>query len=70
MKTFLIFHTFSCFAAIIADISNIEQASLCIRYVLNDQIHENFLMFIPVTDRSGAGLANLIINSILDLGMH
>ena len=51
-----------------ADISNIEQASLCIRYILNDQIHEKFLMIIPVIDRSGADFANLIINSILDLG--
>ncbi|CAF1227009.1 unnamed protein product [Rotaria sordida] len=49
------------------DIANIEQASLCIRYILNDQIHERFLMFIPVMDRSGAGLADLIITSILDL---
>ncbi|CAF3927502.1 unnamed protein product [Rotaria sordida] len=51
------------------DIANIEQASLCIRYILNDQIHERFLMFIPVMDRSGAGLADLIITSILDLGL-
>ncbi|CAF4734252.1 unnamed protein product, partial [Rotaria sp. Silwood2] len=36
-----------------ADVANIEQASLCIRYVLHDQIHEKFLMFIPVKDRSG-----------------
>ena len=63
-KTILISH-FSCFLSGTADISNIEQASLCIRYILNDQIHEKFLMFIPVTNRSGAGLANLIINSIL-----
>ncbi|CAF3312963.1 unnamed protein product [Rotaria sp. Silwood2] len=52
-----------------ADVANIEQASLCIRYVLNDQIHEKFLMFIPVKDRSGAGLANLIIKSVLGLGL-
>ncbi|CAF3343594.1 unnamed protein product [Rotaria sp. Silwood2] len=52
-----------------ADVANIEQASLCIRYVLHDQIHEKFLMFIPVKDRSGAGLANLIIKSVLGLGL-
>ncbi|CAF4804292.1 unnamed protein product [Rotaria magnacalcarata] len=53
---------------ILADISNVEQASLCTRYILNEQIHEKFLMFIPVSDRSGAGLANLIINTVLVLG--
>ncbi|CAF2168304.1 unnamed protein product [Rotaria magnacalcarata] len=51
------------------DISNVEQASLCIRYILNEQIHEKFLMFIPVSDRSGACLANLIINTVLVLGL-
>ncbi|CAM4775782.1 unnamed protein product [Rotaria magnacalcarata] len=54
---------------ILADISNVEQASLCTRYILNEQIHEKFLMFIPVSDRSGAGLANLIINTVLVLGL-
>ncbi|CAF1397023.1 unnamed protein product [Rotaria magnacalcarata] len=54
---------------ILADISNVEQASLCIRYILNEQIHEKFLMFIPVSDRSGACLANLIINTVLVLGL-
>jgi hypothetical protein len=51
-----------------ADISGIEQASLCVRYVANDQINEKFLMFIPVNDRSGAGLADLIIKTISDIG--
>ncbi len=55
---------------ILADIANIEQASLCIRYVLNDQIHEKFLMFIPSDDRSGFGLSNLIIKTVQDLGKN
>jgi hypothetical protein len=51
-----------------ADVTNIELASLCVRYVLDDQIYENFLMFISVKDRSGADLADIIITSISDLG--
>jgi hypothetical protein len=38
--------------------------------VLNDQIHEKFLMFIPSDDRSGFGLSNLIIKTVQDLGKN
>jgi hypothetical protein len=64
-----IFHVLYLFL-ILADIANIEQASLCVRYVLNDQINENFLKFIPSHDRSGFGLANLIIKTVQDLGRN
>ncbi len=47
-----------------ADVANIELASLCVRYILDDQIYENFLMFISVKDRSAADLADIIITSI------
>ncbi len=53
-----------------ADVANIELASLCVRYVLDDQIYEIFLMFISVKDRSGADLADIIITSISDLGKN
>ncbi|CAF1321705.1 unnamed protein product [Adineta steineri] len=53
-----------------ADISNVEQASLCLRYVYNGMIHEKFIKFIPVTDRSGAGLANLLLKEVADLGLN
>jgi hypothetical protein len=69
-KLRLLYSFFFVFFLILADVANIEQASLCIRYVLNDQIHEKFLMFTPVDDRSGAGLANLIIKAISDLGRN
>lgn len=53
----------------LADISNIEQASLCLRYVHNGMIHEKFIKFIPVNDRSGAGLANLLLKEVANLGI-
>jgi len=53
----------------LADIANIEQASLCLRYVYNGIIQEKFIKFIPVNDRSGAGLANLLLKELANLGM-
>ncbi|CAF1232275.1 unnamed protein product [Rotaria sordida] len=52
-----------------ADISNVEQASLCLRYVYNDVIQEKFVKFITVSDRSGAGLAKLIMEEVTNLGL-
>ncbi|CAF0818706.1 unnamed protein product [Adineta steineri] len=51
------------------NIASVEQTSLCVRYALKDQSHETFLMYISVKNRTGSGLANLIIESIIDLGM-
>jgi hypothetical protein len=53
----------------LADIANIEQASLCLRYVHNGMIHEKFIKFIPVHDRSGVGLANLLLKEVANLGI-
>ena len=53
----------------VADIANIEQASLCLRYVYNGIIQEKFVKFFPVHDRPGAGLANLLLKEVADLGM-
>ncbi|CAL1671991.1 unnamed protein product [Lasius platythorax] len=54
-----------------ADISGIEQFSLCVRYV--DQIdekyavRENFLKFVPVTDLRGASLVTVLLQSLNDV---
>ncbi|CAF0973869.1 unnamed protein product [Adineta steineri] len=53
----------------LVNIAGVEQTSLCISYVLKDQIHEKILMYISVKDRTGPRLGKLIIKSIIDLGM-
>ena len=53
----------------VADISNIEQASLCLRSVYNGIIQEKFVRFIPVHDRFGANLANLLLKEVTNLSM-
>lgn len=49
-----------------ADISGIEQVSLCARYldVENMIIKEEFLQFVPTTDTTGKGLADIIIQNL------
>ena len=46
------------------DISKKEQMSLCIRYIDDGVIREDFLDFVHVTDLSGAGLANKILEQL------
>ncbi|KAJ8943161.1 hypothetical protein NQ314_009823 [Rhamnusium bicolor] len=55
-----------------ADISGIEQLSLCVRYVEKDtlNIREDFLQFVPVPDVAGKGLANSIMETINKLGIN
>ncbi|CAF5004578.1 unnamed protein product, partial [Rotaria sp. Silwood1] len=53
-----------------ADIANIQQASLCLRYVYNGVIQAKFIKFIPVVDRTGVGLANLLLKEVIDLGLN
>jgi Domain of unknown function (DUF4371)/hAT family C-terminal dimerisation region len=52
------------------DISQIEQFSLCIRYVDEQvfSIREDFLTFVPVYDISGEGLANTIKETLKKIG--
>ncbi|CAF1414799.1 unnamed protein product [Didymodactylos carnosus] len=38
-----------------ADIANVEQASICVRYVYNNMINKRFLKFAAVIDRTGLG---------------
>ena len=37
-----------------------EQLSICVRYVHDEILHEEFLVFIEVTDLTGHGLGNTI----------
>lgn len=49
-----------------ADIAGIEQVSICVRYLNNDdgklKICEDFLSFVPVADVTGKGLSNVILD--------
>ncbi|GBO41502.1 hypothetical protein AVEN_34523-1 [Araneus ventricosus] len=53
------------------DISQIEQFSLCVRYVEDQKykIREDFLTFVPVYDVTGAGLANTVLETLSILGL-
>jgi hypothetical protein len=61
------------FFAILADetcdISRIEQMSLCVTYIDNGCIREDFLEFVPIYDASGKGMAYTIIREIGKLGL-
>lgn len=52
------------------DISNKEQLTLCVRYVKNDNICENFLKFVHITSTTGAALAKSILESLESLGLN
>ncbi|XP_025192657.1 52 kDa repressor of the inhibitor of the protein kinase-like [Melanaphis sacchari] len=60
---------FSILADETCDISRIEQMSLCVRYIEDCRIREDFLTFIPIYDASGKGLAHTIIHEIDKLGL-
>lgn len=53
------------------DISQIEQFSLCVRYVEDQsyKIREDFLTFVPVYDVTGAALANTVLETLSSLGL-
>ncbi|XP_046673522.1 zinc finger MYM-type protein 1-like [Homalodisca vitripennis] len=57
---------FTLMADELADISGVEQISICIRYVSEDhgkfKICEDFLSFIPTTQLTGKGLADVILS--------
>ncbi|XP_008178700.1 52 kDa repressor of the inhibitor of the protein kinase-like [Acyrthosiphon pisum] len=55
-----------------ADVSGTEQFSICIRYFDTDlsKIMEDFLIFVPVTDVTGNGLATVILNTLTSLGLN
>ncbi|GBN03105.1 hypothetical protein AVEN_270885-1, partial [Araneus ventricosus] len=53
------------------DIIQIEQFSLCVRYVEDQQykIREDFLTFVPVYEVTSAGLANTVLETLSILGL-
>ncbi|KAL4142390.1 hypothetical protein QTP88_004857 [Uroleucon formosanum] len=60
---------FSILADETCDISRIEQMSLCVRYIEDCSIKEDFLTFISIYDASGKGLARTIMIEIDKLGL-
>ncbi|XP_050528122.1 52 kDa repressor of the inhibitor of the protein kinase-like [Daktulosphaira vitifoliae] len=51
------------------DISRIEKMSLCVRYIEDCRIREDFFTFVPIYDASEKGLAHTIIREIDKLGL-
>lgn len=53
------------------DIAQIEQLSLCVRYVDEKTMltKEDFLGFVPVKDLTGAGLTSTILETLIKLGL-
>lgn len=65
---------FSVLADETSDISNMEQISICIRYVSVEEGHhivkEQFLQFVPTTEYTGKALANKILESLESYGLN
>ncbi|KAM7284788.1 hypothetical protein ISCGN_001882 [Ixodes scapularis] len=60
---------FSLLADETTDISGTEQMSVCVRYLLDDKLHEDFLAFVEVTNLSGQGLASTLMRLLRDKGV-
>lgn len=73
----------SCFSIIMdttQDITKVDELSIIIRYIeiekeINDRpsnlnITESFLGFVKVTDQTAAGMTDLILNSLKNLGLN
>lgn len=53
------------------DISRVEQFSMCVRYLDSENnIREDFLIFVPVHDVSGPGLASSLKDTLINLGLE
>ena len=52
------------------DVGTVDQMTFCIRFVENGKVHEEFLQFIPITDMTGKGLADVICKTINDLNLQ
>ncbi|XP_050063209.1 52 kDa repressor of the inhibitor of the protein kinase-like [Aphis gossypii] len=63
---------FSVLADETTDINQIEQFSVCIRYLDEESmiVQENFLAFISVQDVTGEGLANTLLETLKNLGLN
>ena len=51
------------------DVSNIEQFTFCLRYVFEDKVQEKFINSLRAENRTGEGLARLIIEGLRHLGL-
>ncbi|KAJ1518877.1 hypothetical protein ONE63_011507 [Megalurothrips usitatus] len=60
---------FSVLADETSDAAKIEQLAICIRCLKEDTVKEVFLIFVPVTDCRGTALADVIINTIVNIGI-
>lgn len=62
---------FSVIADETADISNVEQLSLCVKYIDLDHnsVREDFLQFVPIYDMTGKGIANAILSKLKAFGI-
>lgn len=61
---------FSLVADETTDISNVEQLSVCVRYVKNNLINEHFLQFIPIENTSAENISNNLITFLKSIGMN
>jgi len=63
---------FSILADETADISGVEQVSLCVRYINSNtlKLTEEFLQFVPTNDMTGKGIANLILENLQKFGIN
>ncbi|XP_031358832.1 52 kDa repressor of the inhibitor of the protein kinase-like [Photinus pyralis] len=62
---------FSVLADETSDISATEQCSICVRYVDSEnEVCEDFLQFTPITDLTGKGIANTLIESLKKFGLN
>ncbi|CAH1714311.1 unnamed protein product, partial [Aphis gossypii] len=63
---------FSIIADETADISGIEQLSLCARYYNSDdgKMHEDFLKFVPIYEVNGRNLANIIVEELKNMNIE
>ena len=51
------------------DLSKVEQLSLCLRYIKNDEIKESFINFTACNELSAAALCENILNTLRDKGV-
>jgi len=63
---------FSILADETADISGVEQVSLCVRYINSNtlKLTEEFLQFVPTNDMTLKGIANLILENLQQFGIN
>ena len=61
---------FSVLADEMVDVSNMEQLCVCVRYTSAENLHEDFLDFVPGMDLDGQGLISAILYFSKSLGFN